>query len=246
MGKVFKLPVHKIPFTDKNSNGTDIRMIIKNLTSNINTVMYEPVLKDLSNKAKKFFISVTTSLGNIKKLDIEDFLTVPPSGIIYNKLSAGDTVKNVSIVGDKQDIVVYSRNKALRMSIDEIPHQKRNNVGQRAMISDAIDGVALVRNDTTDVIVITESGKVNRLDIITLPNLGRNKTGSNVIKLAKGDSIKCILTVNSEDIIRIITRNERLEIPVNTITQGSSISTGNKLVSLKNDNIISCNVIKHK
>ena len=42
LGKVYKLPVHKIAFSDRNSPGIDIRMIIKNLTANINSVFYEP------------------------------------------------------------------------------------------------------------------------------------------------------------------------------------------------------------
>ena len=39
-GKVFKLPVHKIPFTDRSSNGTDIRFLIKGLTANINCTFF--------------------------------------------------------------------------------------------------------------------------------------------------------------------------------------------------------------
>ena len=39
-GKVFNLPIHKIPISDKTSPGTDIRILVKNLTSDIISVFY--------------------------------------------------------------------------------------------------------------------------------------------------------------------------------------------------------------
>ena len=52
-GKTFKYPIHKIPFADRRSNGIDIRFLIKNCTSNINAVMYEPIIKEFIEHTKK-------------------------------------------------------------------------------------------------------------------------------------------------------------------------------------------------
>ena len=49
-GRVFKLPVHKIPFTDRTSNGTDIRFLIKGLTANIKCIIPGSVAQELSKK----------------------------------------------------------------------------------------------------------------------------------------------------------------------------------------------------
>ena len=246
-GKVFKLPVNKIPFTDKNSTGTDIRMIVKNLTSNINTIMYEPVLKDLNGRKLKHFVTVITTGGNIKKLDIEDFLAVPPSGILFMKMDNGDTIKEVTIVADLLDIIVYSNSKALRMHMNEIPHLKRNTKGVKSISTkECIDGVSIIYPNTTDIVVITESGKINRFDVVALPCLGRNKTGSNVIKLGKGDAIHSIYGVNSNDTIRVVTKNTRVDIPVADIESSSSISQGVKILPMKADNIIKCMILKQK
>jgi DNA gyrase subunit A len=49
MGKVFRLPVSKVSFVDKNSPGMDIRMIIKKATSNIISAMYLPIIEMLAN-----------------------------------------------------------------------------------------------------------------------------------------------------------------------------------------------------
>lgn len=245
-GKVFKLPIHKIPFTDRNSNGTDIRTLIKHLTSNINKVLYEPTLKELVNKTRKYFVTVLTKTGYIKKLDLEDFLAVPPSGIIYIKLEQGDSVKGVEIIASDLDIIVYSKNKALRMNLSEVPHQKRNTKGLMAMAEETVDGLSIIKPDTTDVIVITENGNVNRFDIIALPNLGRNRSGSRIIKLAKTDSIKNVYGVHNTDTLKVTTKGNSYEFIVGEIPTGTSISSGTRLMATKNDNIIRCDIIRHK
>lgn len=245
-GKVFKLPIHKIPFTDRSSNGTDIRTLIKQLTSNINKVIYEPVLKELTNKTRKYFVTVLTKTGYIKKLDLEDFLAVPPSGIIFIKLEQGDIVKGVEIIASDLDIIVYSKNKALRMNLSEVPHQKRNTKGLMAMAEETVDGLSIIKPDTTDVVVITENGNVNRFDIIALPNLGRNKSGSRIIKLAKTDSIKNVYGAHNTDTLKVTTKGNVYEFIVGEIPSGTSISAGSKLMATKNDNIIRCDIIRHK
>ena len=228
-GKVFKLPVHRIPLSNRSSSGVDIRLIIKNLTSNIATVMYEPKLKEVSTKLKKHFIVTLTNEGNIKRLDIEDFLSVPPSGILYVKLDKTDFVKDICIVPDGHDIIVYSKSKALRFNISEVPHQKRNTKGSRAMTTDFVDGLSLIKSSTTHVVVVTKSGRVNKFDVAALPLSVRGKSGSKVIRLGKDDEIQSIFGVNDTDILRIITTNGSYDIPVAEIQNGSSISAGNKM-----------------
>jgi DNA gyrase subunit A len=247
LGKVFKLPVHKIQFTDRNSPGNDIRFLIKNLTSNINTVMYEPMLKDFNNKQNKYFIVIITAGGFIKKLDINDFLTVPPSGIMYTKLNEGDYVKDIMVINAASDIIVYSSSKALRINMSEVPHLKRNTQGSRTMnTNESIDGISLINSNTTDIVVVTEGGKINRFSPTALPISTRGRAGNNVIKLAKGDRIKTIYGLNARDSIRVVTKNDKIVIPVVDIPEGSSISAGTKMISTKGDIILRCDFIKNK
>lgn len=244
-GKVFKIPVHKVPISDRSSNGIDIRTLFNKITSNINKIVSETELTTLNNKRKKVFITTLTQKGNIKRLDIADILSAPPSGILYTKLDSDDIVKDISLVQDGCDVVVYSKNKALRMHITDIPHSKRNTKGNKAMSEDTVDGLAIIKADTTDILVITESGKVNRIDVLALPIMGRNKSGTKIMKLSKGDAIHSIKSVNRNDsMLSIITKSNRYDFVVNEIPQGSSISAGTKLISTKIDNIIKCDINK--
>lgn len=232
-GKVFKVPINKIPFTDKRSSGTDIRMLNKNMTSNINSVMYEPIVQDFAKKVLKYFVVVVTKAGLIKKMDIEDILGATLSGIAYIKLDPGDTVADVMIISSKSDVLVYSDTKALRLKIDDIPHLKRSTKGSKSMNADVIDGLSIITKDTTDIVVITEQGKVNRFSQIAMAPMVRGRKGSTVIKLTSGDRIHSIYGLHLNDSIMVTTEKERIQIKVSEISEGSSISGGSKLINIK-------------
>lgn len=243
-GKVFRLPVHKLPLTDKASTGVDIRMVVKGLTSNINTVIYEPIIKDITDKVHKHFMVMITEKGLIKKLDLQDFLNVPPSGILYIKLDSGDRVVGVIIAGDNSELLISSGRKVLRMSMREVPHLKRNTKGNRSMnTADPIDGLSIIGSDATDIVVVTDSGKINRFDSLALPCMPRGRAGSSVIKLGK-DSIKAVYGCKSNDIIHITTMNNIYDINVSDIKNGSSISSGEKMIPIKGDAILRCDLYK--
>lgn len=246
-GKVFRLPVHKVPLTEKGSIGLDIRIMLKGLTSDITKVIYEPTLKEVSKLLNKHHLTVVTNNNCIKKLDVEDFLNVPPSGIIYTKLNPNDFVKDILLIPDNLDVIIYSNRKALRVNMQEIPKYKRSTLGVSAMNlsnGECIDGISVIYPDATDIIVITEAGKINKFDISGLQRSNRYKAGSSVIKLGKNDRIHSIYGVNDKNTIQIITKNEKLEIPVAEIPKGSSLSSGVRKIQTKNDVIVKCNVIK--
>lgn len=230
IGKVYKLPIHKIPISDKGTNGIDIRLLIKKLTANITTVIYEPLLKTLIKKKHKHFIVVQSKLGNIKKMDIEDILGATVGGLVFAKCVANDYINDVIICANGLDIISYSDNKALRYNISEVPHLMRNSIGNKTMKCDCVDGLVALTPNMTDIIVITEKGYINRFDSLGLLQSNRAKAGSNVIKLTKGDNIKYIYGVDSSCIIDITTSDDKLNINVENIKIQSSISTGTRLI----------------
>lgn len=245
-GRVFKLPIHKIPIVGKSDAGIDIKGIIRGLTADIISVMYEPILKKYSKSKTKCFIAVLTRGNIIKKLDIDDFIAVPPSGIIYSKLNQGDAVISVEVIWDKLDVVVYSGHKALRISAKDIPCYKRNTLGIAAMnTTDVVAGMSIIYPESTDIAVVTRSGKVNRFLSSGLAQGTRNKAGSSVIKLGKGDDIQSIFGVTPDMNLSISTASDSvISIPISDIPSGSSVSNGTKLISTKSDIIIKSEVMK--
>ena len=247
LGKVFKIPVHKIPFADKGGNGIDIRMISNKISGNIIALFAEDTLneyvKDGINAPK---IVIITRDGFIKRIDIEDFLTAPASGIKFINLDEGDFVKDVVIAGRDKDIVVVSKNKAVRMPIDDIPYLSRNARGNRAMKCERLDYVFALDNSRPDseVIVITEKGKVNRIDQVVLPITSRGLAGTRVIKLASDDRIVYINNLFMNEKLSIVSSfGDKYTLPVSDIPEGSSASSGERLLKARGARIISVHLV---
>lgn len=232
IGRVYKIPVSKIPFTDKNTNGIDIRIINKYINANIIRIYFGSIIKSFyeNNTNQSVLVSLTKN-GYIKKIELGDLVAVPSSGILYTKLDEGDYVVDMMLFDNSyNDIVVYNESKALKININEIPLLKRNSKGNMSMDTSNVEGMCCINNNTSDIIVITSKGYFNRIIPDCLKS-GRAKKGSNVIKLTKGDSIKKIIGVNDNNTIRCIGINKDiLDIPVTNIPKGSSISTGQRFI----------------
>lgn len=243
MGKVFKFPVHKIPITDKNGAGTDIRILQKNLTANVISVLYEPALQNIAKSNRKHYLVVASKQNTIKRLDIEDFLSVNVSGLIYSKVVPGDEIADVVLVPDF-DIIIHSAHKALRCSAKDIPLFKRNATGSKAMnTKDEIGGLSVMYPGANNIIVITKNGIINRFLEEGLQKSDRAKSGSTAIKLGSTDSIFSIYGVNENDTIRVVTSDGTTEIPVSSVPLYTSISKGTKMINTRACNIIKTDII---
>lgn len=242
MGKVFRLPVHKVSITDKNSPGLDIRLLLKKLTSNVISTMYVPIIETLINKNSKYFLITVTKNGLIKRMDLDDIINATPSGIIYSKLNHGDMVCDIVIANYKSDVIVYTKSKALRMPIDSIPYLKRATLGNIAMkTTEAIDGISVVTAETKDVVVVTAKGRFNRITAAAFPRSDRNKAGARIIKLQKGDYIVNVLSCSGNSKIHVTRIDEVVDIDIDSIPIGSSVSSGTKLCK---DGVIKAELIR--
>lgn len=243
-GRAFKLLIHKIPVCMKNMPGTDVRQILKNLTASIIGVIDEQLLKSLTTTPYKNYIISITEGNCIKRLDLEDFLSIAPSGILYTKLNDTDFVKNVLIASTGLDVIIYSTRKALRINIEDIPIYRRNTLGVNAINMthpEPIMGISLLYPDNSYIVVITQSGYINKVNMSALQLSSRYKAGSNVIKLHKGDFIIGVYGVNDNNMLRLITTNKIIDINVADINVSSTVSVG---IQISNDPILSAETWK--
>ena len=233
-GKCFNLPVHKIPITDRQGAGTDVRILVRNLTADITAIFYEPIFKKINESGNKHYLAVLTKSNTIKKLGIEDFLNVSPSGLMYSKIKPEDEVVGVALVPHNLDIAICSGHKVLRCQLKEVPEYKRNATGAKAMSTlDPINGLSVFYPDATHIVVVTKQGKFNRFDIALLECNHRGKSGHKVIKLDGNDEILNVYGVNETDKIRVLTSEGIEEIAVADIKIKSSIAAGTKMLQSK-------------
>lgn len=246
MGKVFKMPVAKIPLVASNGAGTDIRILNKAMTADIISVYYEPTIQNIVDSGRKHYLTVVSKNNIIKKLDMEDFLNVSVSGLRYSNIKDGDEVTGVAVVPADLDVVIFSKQKALRTPLKNIPLLKRNAAGSKAMATrDEIEGLSVLYPDADLVTVVTEKGKINKFSISALSPHARGCAGINVIKLKDGDSIKAIYGASDKDTLRIITVNGAIEKPVSEIQLRSPVAAGDS-IPLKGDKIIRVDLMWQK
>ena len=180
----------------------------------------------------KHYLVVVSKNNIIKKLDLDDFLNVNLSGLIYSKVRDDDVITGLSLCPHNLDVVVYSNQKALRMSLNDIPLLKRNAQGNKAMnTSNPIEGLSVIYPDVSSIVVLTDNGKVNKFPISTFAAHGRGKAGNNVIKLDSNDGIHSIYGVRESDKIKVITTDGIVEILVSNIKSRSGIAAGEKAFS---------------
>lgn len=240
-GRCFRIPAEKIPFSPAGTSGEDIRIVNKNVGGNITFIVPEDFMEG-AIKRKDFLISLTKE-GYIKRVALDDFSNVPFSGTTYAKLDEGDRVVNVCISRPDLRVIVFNKEKALDMGMQEIAFVKRNARGVIAMKSKTgVEGMTAVLPDMTDLLVITEKGYINRISPISIKS-GRAKAPSGVIKLKEGDAIKTVLAVTPGHVLRFSCQNEIVDIPVESIKVGSSVSTGTKCIKQNSGTIIRVDVI---
>ena len=244
-GKVFNLPVHKIPITDKQGSGTDIRMLVKNLTADIVNMFSENIFKQIAASGNKHYLTILSKNNFIKKLDLEDFLNVPPSGLIYTKLSTPeDEVVGLALVAHNLDLVVGSKHKVLRFSLKDVPLIKRNSIGNKCLdTEDFMSGMSILYPDVSDIIVVTNNGKINRFSSALLTAHKRGCKGQQCIKLDSNDEIFTVLGGNESDSLRIVTADGIEIIPIKNIKVKSSIAPGQRILTSKSQ-VIKADIIK--
>ena len=248
-GRVFKLPIHRIPIMAKNEPGIDVKGVIKGLTADIISVIYEPMVTKLAALKQKVYVAILSKNNTIKKLDIQDFINVPPSGIIYSKINHDDDIVDTQLVSDNMDLILYSDSKALRIASTDIALLKRNTIGTLGMGGQhgPMEGMSIIytdhKNPTKYVIVLTESGKVNKFSAAGFERSQRNKAGSRVIDLGRGDRIKTIFGASDNNTLNIITTGSNISLPISQIQMMSSVSKGIRVTQNKTDVVIRASIV---
>lgn len=230
-GKIYKLSVNSITLHDNRSNGLDIRILVKSLTSDIVTIITETSLIEYSKRINPSFYLISVSRnGYCKKVVLDELLSISTKGTTYMKVDPDDVVQDLTIAPENVDLIVYSHSRAIRYPILEVPTLKRISRGYLSIKADYTDGLAVITGRATHVLVITDNGYINKFKIEGFPTTTRGLNGSKIIKLHQGDNIKLVFGVTNYDKIRVITSQTDNIINISDITEASSISPGQKVI----------------
>lgn len=235
LAKLYKLPVYKIPFAKPGSSGMDIRMLAKKYGGEgIASVIPESNILDIKDKFSTSGIEcdmfILTTDGLFKRIDINELINIPASGLMYSKLNEGDFISDTILMNPMNELILYSKNKVLRIPGMEAPLLNRSTKGSIAMKSKyPIEGFTCITPSSKYIVAITNKGRINKIPLELIPLTRRAKTGTSIIKLNKDDEVHNILVCGDNEQLSIFTNKGTKIININDIKIGSSISSGDKI-----------------
>jgi DNA gyrase subunit A len=136
-GKVFYLKCHEIP---PGSTRTSKGLAIINLLS-IAEGERVTAMVATTGLIPGTFMVMATRLGEVKKTPADKFAAVRSSGLIATDLPPGDELVSVSLVTDKDDVIIITRlGQSIRFPVSNLRAASRTSGGVR--------GIRLAKDDT--------------------------------------------------------------------------------------------------
>ena len=251
LGKVYKIPVAKIPFAAKGSNGVDLRMVIKKYVGEGIAVMFpETWLSDLDSMFKEdnteCNLFILTAEGLFKRIKINELFNIPISGLMYTKLNEGDKVKSLLAMNPYNELIIYNRNKVLRLpgiSAPLLNRSTKGNIGISTTKHQA-DGLVCIYPEAKFIVAITNEGYVNKIPLEVIPVGKRGQAGINIMRMNKNDEMNSLFVCNDDDQLSVFTKRGEKIFPIKDIDISSTINTGFKLID--SSGIVSIGIIRAK
>lgn len=247
-GKVFEKNVWDIPEATRNSKGTALVNIIeKNSTENIEEI----ITIDKSIDANKFFITLATKRGFIKKTQLSEYENIRRTGIATIGLKDNDRVVRAKLTDGNNDVIIITREgKSIRFKEKDARPMGRSAGGVTAIKLKGTDEVVAMEVVPSDnkkdeglrLLAIMERGYGKSTPVNDYPL--QNRSGSGVIcakvteKTGKISAAK-LLNTNSKDILLTSDSGQMIRIPAKSVPTTNRATQGVILMRLNGNDKVS-------
>lgn len=208
-GKVYSEKAYAIPETGRANRGTLIHSVL-NLEADEHITAIQPV-SDFDMPDHYFILA--TRQGRIKRVDLEKFEAVRPSGLIAMSLHEGDSVGWVKYTNGSQDVILVTRfAQSIRFPEQDVRVMGRNAGGVNAIKlvdGDTVTSMDVIdKNEHTHILVVTSTGYGKRTKIEQYSRQSRYGLGSLTLKRTdKTGELVAMRAIKASDEIMIISRN---------------------------------------
>ena len=233
-GRVYGQRVFALPDTARDGRGLPLVNFL-NLSAD-ERVTAILVVPDFS-QAK--YVTLLTRKARIKRIKLEEFEAVRPSGIIAMNLEPSDELAWACATSGRQDfILVTAGGRALRFAEDEVRAMGRTAAGVMGMRLAKDDVVASfdVVEPGGDLLLLTQRGYGKRTPLDEFTVHGRNGQGLWALDHTKFDKLGKVvaaLVVQAADQVTIITSGGvALRTPVANISQVGRATQGVRIVNI--------------
>ncbi|MFW5691880.1 MAG: DNA gyrase subunit A [Chloroflexota bacterium] len=236
-GKVYSQKAYRIPEAGRANRGTLIQMILPVEQHERITAVLPVSSFDLEG----WYFVMTTRHGRIKRVHLQEFADVRPSGLIAMSLNEGDYLGWVKYSNGDQDIVIVTeQGQSIRFHEEEVRVMGRQAGGVNAiklMDGDLCCGMDVIETDHTHLLVVTGRGfgKRTHLDQYT----PQSRYGMGLRTLARNDRTGLIVAaraIRDTDEIMLITRmGVVLRTALNAIRETGRSTQGVTLINVAED-----------
>ncbi len=208
-GKVYCERAYSVQETSRTSKGTLIHSILP-LAADEQITAIVPV-SDFDAVQGWYFLLATRN-GRIKRVNLEEFEGVRPSGLIAISLDEGDTLNWVRYSNGNQDVMLVTEGgQSIRFHEDQVRVMGRPAGGVNAIRlakGDAVAGMDVIDSDDTHLLVVTAHGHGKRTALEEYSQQGRYGLGVRTLsRNQKTGSIIAMRCIKSSDDIMLMTQN---------------------------------------
>ncbi len=234
LGRVYATKAYDIPEFDRTAKGQSLMNVLP-LAAEEKITATLPV-HDFGDG--KYLIMITRK-GRIKRVALEQFANVRPSGLIAVNLEPGDSLGWVKMTRGHEDIILISQQgKGVRFSEETVRPMGRAATGVYAMRLNSWDLLAGadVATADDDLLVITQKGIGKRTPLSEYRQQGRNNQGIKVMNLLpeRTGAIVAARVVSPRDEVTLIsTGGIILRMPAAHISRQGRASAGVRVMDLR-------------
>jgi DNA gyrase subunit A len=207
-GKVYSEKVYQIPDADRTAKGIPLVNVLA-LDAN-ERITAAIAVSDFSAHG---FCMLATVRGKVKRVQLDEFASVRPSGLIAVNLDEGDQLGWARITSGKDEVIFVTENgQALRFSETKVRSMGRQASGVQAIKlkkDDAVTSMDVVEKDGA-LLVVTSGGVGKQTPLKDYSAKGRATGGISTIDqkaLKEIGKIVAARVVQKEDDLTIITSN---------------------------------------
>ena len=231
-GKVYSEKVYQIPDLDRATKGIPlVNILALGPNEKITAAMS---IRDFSPNN---FCMMMTARGRMKRVAMEEFASVRPSGLIAMNLDEGDTLGWARLTSGKNEVIIVTENgQALRFSEDKVRAMGRQAAGVqgiRLKKGDVVTSMDVVEKDGS-LLVVTAHGFGKQTPLKEYTPKGRATGGISTIDqkaLKEIGKIAAARVVQKPDDLTIMTANGvAIRLKVKDVKQSGRATKGVHLI----------------
>ncbi|MCA9953511.1 MAG: DNA gyrase subunit A [Anaerolineales bacterium] len=238
-GKVYAEKAYNIPELDRTAKGTSLMNILPLMPEeSITAALPVHSFEDAE------YLTMITRKGKIKRVEVNVFENVRPSGLIALNLEDDDSLGWVKLTEGEQDLIIVSeQGKGIRFSEEDVRPMGRTAAGVNAIRLDSWDRVAgadVVLPDD-DLLVITEKGYGKRTPLEEYRQQNRYGQGVRAMVLTPertGKIVSARVVTPGDEVTCISANGIMLRTATDEISQQGRSTQGVRVMDLRQGDFV--------